>query len=470
MADVAATGLAAQGEAALRAATRQTALAAWALASAAMLLLLAAPALWNGFPLIFPDTGGYFTRPFEGTLHLGRSAFFGLFLDAGIPLAFWPIVVAQAALTIWLLILMLRAHGYGGRPWLALGIVAVLSVASSLPWLTSLLLPDIWFPAAVLSLYLLAFRTGAIAPWERFALGGVIAFAIVSHMAAAGLCAGLLVTGWLFGGITRLNLPKPRLGFAAAAVALGIALCPVSNWAITGTFAFTPGGSSFLFGRLVEDGIVSRYLDDRCPDPALSLCPYKRIVAEDDADGWLWEPDSPFHKLGGWQGFGAEESKIIVATLKRYPWLHVTAALNDIVDQLTSFQTEVSLEDNAPTLYDFRQWTPQLMPALMSARQQQGRIDVDLLNRIHVPAAALAMAVLAAALAFRRRLKIKPELAALCATALATLVINATICAVFAHAVDRYQSRLTPLALLTVMLLAIDWWRATRLGATSDLP
>jgi len=470
MADVAATSLAAQGDIALRAAAPRSALAAWTLSSPGMLLLLAAPALWNGFPFIFPDTGGYLTRPLEGSLHLGRSAFFGLFLDAGILLDFWPIVVAQAALTIWLLVLVLRAHGFGGRPWLALGIVAVLSVASSLPWLTGLLLPDIWFPAAVLSLYLLAFRWHTIAAWERFVLGSVIAFAIVSHMAAAGLCAGLLLAGWLFGGVARLRLPKPRLSFPASAIAAGILLCPISNWAITGTFAFTPGGSSFLFGRLVEDGIVVRYLDDRCPDPALRLCPYKAKLSDDDADDWLWDPDSPFRKLGGWQGLGAEESEIILATLARYPWLHFAAAANDIFSQLTSFQTEVSLEDNGPTIYDFRQWTPHLVPRLMSARQQQGRIDVAALNLVHVPAAALAMAAVVGALAFRRRLKVTPELAALCATVLSALCINATICALFSHAVDRYQSRLTPLALLAVALLAIDWWRTTRLGAASDLP
>ena len=41
----------------------------------------------------------------------------------------------------------------------------------------------------------------------------------------------------------------------------------ISNWAITGTFAFTPGGVSFVFGRLVDDGIIDRYLHEQCPDP-----------------------------------------------------------------------------------------------------------------------------------------------------------------------------------------------------------
>ncbi|HTQ84335.1 MAG TPA: hypothetical protein VMI47_13830 [Pseudolabrys sp.] len=468
MVDVTVTGLAAQGDSASRPAPR-SGLVPWILSSAAMLLLLLLPALWNGFPLIFPDTGGYLARPLEGTLDLGRSALYGLFLVAGLPLAFWPVVIVQSALTIWLVVLTMRAHGLGGRPWLALGIVALLSSATSLPWLAGQLLPDVWFPAAVMALYLLAFRDATLALWERLLLACVIAFAIASHMAAAGLCVGLIAALWLLGRLPRLDMPKPRLIFAVGAVAVGILLCPVSNWAIAGKFAFTPGGSSFLFGRLVEDGIVSRYLEDRCPDPALRLCPYKAELADYDGDDWLWDPDSPFRKLDGWEGIGDEERDIILATLARYPLIHIVDAVSDIFDQLTSFQTEVSLDDNAPTIGAFHDWAPHLLPQLMRARQQTGRINVSALNLVHVPVAALAMAGLLAAMIFRRPAKLAPELAALAATVLLALFVNAAICAVCSHAVDRYQSRLAPLALFVVALTVVEGWRRTRLGATRDL-
>ena len=91
---------------------------AWILASAAMLLALMAPALWNGFPLIFPDTGGYLDRPILGNLDIGRSALYGLFLYTGVPFSFWPNVILQAVLMIWLIVLTMRALGLGGRPWL----------------------------------------------------------------------------------------------------------------------------------------------------------------------------------------------------------------------------------------------------------------------------------------------------------------------------------------------------------------
>jgi hypothetical protein len=430
------------------------------LSSALMVLALTIPTLWNGFPIIFPDTGGYLTRPIEGTVELGRSALYGLFLYAGIPFAFWPNVVAQAAMIVWLVVISLRALGRGHRPWLALGITAALTVGTSLPWLTGLLLPDVLFPVAVLALYLLAFRADQLARWERTGLACMIAFAIASHMAAAGLCAAMIAALYLLTRIARLALPRPRLTFAACSVVAGIALCPISNWAITGSFALTPGGSSFLFGRLVEDGIVARYLDERCPDAALRLCAYKASLP-DEADDWLWDPDSPFRKLGGWQGLEGEQREIILATLARYPLMHATAAAADTMEQFISFQTEVSVANNEPTLETFADRVPQLFPKLMGARQQNGRINVSALNLVHVPLAALAIAGLACALIFRRRLHVAPELNAFFLTVMLSLCINAAVCALLSHSVDRYQSRLVPLAVFAMALLVADRWHAS---------
>ena len=86
----------------------------WAAAIILSIAALLGPAIWNGFPLIFADTGGYLERAFDGTLELGRSALYGTFLAAGIPLQFWPNILIQAALTLWILALVLRVHRLGG--------------------------------------------------------------------------------------------------------------------------------------------------------------------------------------------------------------------------------------------------------------------------------------------------------------------------------------------------------------------
>jgi hypothetical protein len=428
--------------------------AAYCLAATAAIVLLLTPAIWNGFPLIFPDTGGYLQRPLTGTLELGRSALYGLFLASETPAAFWPNIALQAALIVWLIALTLRVHRLDGRPLVLLGAVAALSVTTSLPWFVSQLMPDVLFPAGALALYLLAFGRDDMRTGERIGLVLTIAFAIASHMAfmavALGLVAALLLAGLL------KSFPTPRLGLAALALAAGLLLAPLSNLAITGKFAMTPGGSSFLFNRLVEDGMVTRYLDEACPDLTLRICPYRDQITT-DYDDWLWRNDTPFWKLGGWKDYSGEERRIILATIARYPLEHVENAIAHSADQLVSFATEVATDDdaNAHTTYTFREFLPQLYRPLMEARQQTGRLDIEALNWIHIPVGALAMLGLAGALAFRRRLGLPPQATALAATVLLALIVNAAVCGVFSHAAERYQSRLMPLAPLALTILLV---------------
>jgi len=99
---------------------------------------------------------------------------------------------------------------------------------------------------------------------------------------------------------------------------------------------------------------------------------------------------------------------------------------------------------------------PRFTPQFQRARQQHGAIDVALLNWLHVPVAALAMLGTAGALVFRRRLHLTRVVTAFSAMVVLSLLLNAAICGVFSHAVDRYESRLTPLALLALAMLVFD--------------
>ena len=138
-------------------------------ALAAMLTLLA-PALWNGFPLLQYDTGGYLARWFEGYLVPSRSVVYGLFVAAGWPLDFWPVVVLQAAATVWVLALVLRTHGLGRRPMALLAVVVGLSVTTTLPWIAGILLTDIFAGLAVLALHLVVLRADTLSRVERTSL------------------------------------------------------------------------------------------------------------------------------------------------------------------------------------------------------------------------------------------------------------------------------------------------------------
>src|SRR5579871_6753428 len=71
-------------------------------------LFLVAPAIWNRYPLLQWDTGGYLARWYEGYLVPSRSTVFGLYLHLGEGSDFWLNLGAQALAALWILQMTLR--------------------------------------------------------------------------------------------------------------------------------------------------------------------------------------------------------------------------------------------------------------------------------------------------------------------------------------------------------------------------
>src|SRR5262249_20227225 len=147
--------------------------------------------------------------------------------------SFWPVVLGQSVLTVWVLALILRVHGLGGRPGLLAGVVAGLSLFSTLPWLTSILLTDVFAGLAVLALYLLLFRSDDLNGPKQTALVALTAVSVATHSATFAVLLMLLAAATLLTLIAPRRLPRRRLGNGALAIALGATLVFAANATIT---------------------------------------------------------------------------------------------------------------------------------------------------------------------------------------------------------------------------------------------
>ncbi len=435
--------------------------ALWTLASCACVLLLLTPALWNGFPLLQWDTGGYLARWYEGILVPSRAVVYGLMLFASVPLGLWPVLLLQSALTVWLIALMLRAHGCGGRPWLLLGVIAVLSVFTTLPWLTAILLTDIYCGLAVLALYLLLLRCDTLARAECYGLMALVAIASATHSATYAVLLALLAAGWLVWFFDRKRLPVRALTRGIVALVLGAALVFAADYAVTKRLAWTPGGFALSFGRMLQDGIVKKYLDEHCPDPTLKLCPYKDELPR-DADAWFW--GSPlFDKLGRFAGLNNEMQKIALGSLAAYPGLQAETALVATAKQFVAVHTGEGVLTTIWHSYRIvERYTPQLAPAMHAARQQHDGIDFAVLNRLHYPLAMLAMALLPLVALAGWRGKVARELGELAATVMLALLANALVCGALSNPHDRYGARMVWLAGFALVVAFARYQRSVR--------
>ena len=444
--------------------------ALWALAIALSIALLIAPALWNGFPLLQYDTGGYLSPWYDGRLHTNRSMPYGLLLVLGQKPDFWPVLIVQSTLTIWVLALTLRVHRLGNRPLLLLAIVAALSVLTTLPWLTAILLTDIFSGLGVLALYLLLLRDEALSKRERIGLIVFVAVSAATHSATMAVMLALALVATIAWRIDSARIPYRRLLRVIAALLLGALMTVTANALVVGRLTWTPGGFAVSFGRMLQDGIVKKYLDDHCPDASLRLCPYKDQLPY-DADEFFWVGDL-FTKLGRFDGLHDEMRRIAVDSFVDYPGLQLESLLTEIAKQLTMVETGAGVVKWVwDSYFSIKNHTPAAFPAAKASRQLSTDIDFTAINRLQVPVAYLAMALLPiiALLALRRRgFADIGELAA--ATALA-LLANAAVFGTLTTAHNRYGARMIWIAPFAVMLALARLIQRRRLrNETPGLP
>jgi hypothetical protein len=425
--------------------------AVWLVAAAVSILILIGPALWNGFPLLQYDTGGYLARWYEGTLTISRSVPYGLLLTAGHVADFWPVVIVQSAAAVWVLAVLLRVHGLG-RPLILVTAVALLSLTTALPWLSSILLTDIFAGLGVLAIYMIVLRAKSLARWERIGLFVLAGYAGATHNATLAVMAGLVLVAAIVSLPYRRLVPLAGIAAGLGALALAVAIVLVANVLVARRLAWTPGGFALSFGRMLQDGIVARYLAAHCPDPRLQLCQYRHELTK-TADEFFWGSDL-FDRLGRFRGLGPEMKTIALGCLAEYPLTELETAITAAARQLVSIRTgEGTVNSIWHTYAIIKQYTPDNVADMQAARQQRTGLDFSAINTVHVSVALASLALLLAVIGAGWKQPRHADLGLLAATVLLALLGNAVVCGAFSNPHDRYGARMVWIAALAVGLL-----------------
>jgi hypothetical protein len=418
-------------------------------------LLLLWPALYNGYPLVFSDTGTYLSQAIHLYAGWDRPVFYSLFLFAlHLTLTTWPAIIAQAVLCAHMLHLTRRALCPDVSAWWLLPLAGGLSLATALPWFAAQLMPDLFTGLLILALGLLALAPRTLSRGERGWLVGFASFMVAAHQSHLLLAVLLLPVLILLGRLGWRDARRLMIAPALAAVALiGV------NLVAHHRAALSPYGNVFLLARVIYDGPGMRALTRGCPRQHWRLCPYLDTFPP-TADLFLWRSDGPLARAGGAELVSTEANAIITAALVAEPATELNAVLRNGLRQLARFATGDGLtawpDTVTPWIHrDFPRWEAATYDA---ARQTQDRLAVPgwliaLHRAVAIGGVVLCIALLP--LAWTRR----PIVAGFILLVLLALPLNALITGGLSGPHDRYQSRvmwLPPLlAALTIPALAI---------------
>lgn len=412
-------------------------------------VLFLAIAFWNGFPLVFYDTGGYLAEGLEGAFLPERSPVYSLLLFlTGAGFSLWPVIVLQSAMTAYLVAETACCEaGASLAKLLATG--AILMLATGIGWYTGQVEPDCMTALVVLGAFLLLFHADILSRLRLALVIAVTGLAVACHPSHLGLMAGLLVAAL----ILRIWWREADFHLlpAASAFLLALALVLTANYSLTRQIFLSRAASVFVFARLMQDGIVKRLLDDTCPASGYTLCAYRNRLAK-RADAWLWGPGSLFRTEGGFKGAHREETRMVFDSIRRYPLLQIADAARDSAAQFFTFKTGDGIQSQEWILRPgIEKMTPGQLSSYLAARQQRAPIRFNVLNMIHVTVGMVSLlglvALIQAGLVKQRWREV-----AFPGLVLLALIGNAIICATFSNPHDRYQSRLIWLPTLVLIL------------------
>ncbi len=431
-------------------------------------LILCWPAYLNGFPLVFGDTGNYIGQAILHYIGWNAPPFYSMFLLAtDWRLTLWTPIFVQGAIVTSLLSMVLRQFDLHG-PWPTLAACLALALFTSLPWVVSQLMADVFTGIVVLALALLGF--GTLGRWERTYLVLLAAGAIALHQSHIPLAFGLLVVGcvlrWWQDGIGASLLALRRL---APAPVLGTVLVFSVNLLALGSASLSPFGGIVLAARMIGDKTGTAYLHAACPTKHYKICNHLDRLSQGGSH-LLWFEPALWSSMGGERAWAPEASRIVHGTIVHDPGAVVAAALHNGVEQFAAMQTGERLEPwvkaDGPRPLIARFFHGELA-SYDNSRQETGRLvdDVKPFAALHVALAWLGLLALLGAIVAERR---NHAIVGICVMVLAAMIGNALITGALSGVESRYAARVAwLLAFIPCIVLVRRIRLRTRLNSTN---
>jgi len=441
----------------------------------ALAVALLIPALFNGYPLIFPDSAAYLRIGYQAYFGVERASGYGLFLKPWLSIGAgpWVALVGQVlfvATVTWSATRTLLSASQTAAAML------VMVGLSAWPWHASQLMPDAFTaPLVLLAWLLVAKRLGT---FGTVATGVAVVLLLTMHYTHLALFAVATVAAIIFG---RSSGESPRGlmargGFSLSLLTVGTLVQLGANVHYLHRASVTPGGPVFLFARLNEDGLMSPWLKRHCGEPRIAkLCliaPYLPRRSQE----LLWNKDTPLARTiwqegpAGIDRWGLVDEMGIAdrGAIMSAPIKFAAASLRGAGRQFIHFQ---ALDDECPVhcgepgreiWTTLSQLDPRGFAAFRNSAQATTGLPVSAVRMLTTPVTALALLALVPALILARRRDDK-QLAGLAAAVLFSLAANAALAGAFSDVHDRYQSRLAYLAILVGVVAVV------RLGVSSKL-
>ncbi|PWL31531.1 MAG: hypothetical protein DCO96_04850 [Fluviicola sp. XM-24bin1] len=403
-------------------------------------------AFYNGFPLVYTDTGTYLRSGFEGEIPIDRPIFYGLFLrHISLSESLWLVIFVQALITCWLLHLISGVFFSGlKRNIVFLISIAFVTLTTGFSYNVSILIPDIFATIAFLA-FVVMMLSQELNTLKWILVSIIFVFSLSTHYSNIPIfiLLFLLVFFWMW---RKYRKGEENLGLKRVLIAVGLfiftmVMIPTVNYSYNGKFRYSESSHVFLFNHMIEIGAAQQYLTDNCDEKNYAICQYREELEWD----FLWNYDSPLYKTGGWKKNEKDFNEInngIIFTPKYWPLLiHKTTEYT--AKQLFLFETEVQgINYEGTPCVEIEKYLNKSLREIRGGKQVQGRHSVEMLNSVEGVIVFLSTIFILLLTVLSRKLEVlSKNQKLLLKFTLAYAIINALVCANLSTAIPRYHNR-----------------------------
>jgi hypothetical protein len=491
----------------------------------ALLVVAIWPAIYNGQPLLFPDTTGYIRGADAGfsrlihhesvwsnhdnrassdttekqtlaqprtsissladkTVLAGRSIYYGALLYLGQVVGrFWPAVLVQAGCVLVAIALTLETlHLFN---WFRLSIIViVLALATPLAFFASYLMPDIFAGISILGVANLLVAGSRMTRWILAVWLVLLTAALLFHTSHLLITVALLAATLVARLIIRFELSGKAVAAIVAAVAVAVSGEMFFNVVTKKVVGAPPLRPPFVMARMIVNGPGYRYLVHDCPQSGLAICQFvprlpgleKIVTTRPASDEFLWNTDPAVGVFAAADAttqrkLAEEQYRFVKGALVFDASGVVVSWLEDAWRQIEMFTLADFAYDAGGRAYLHAHVPEPFLSTLETTRVWQDALPLRPMSLLTILSTVLSLVVLSAmAIVRRKSFRLYRTAFLLAGLLVAGTVVNGILCGTVSGPHDRYQARviwLLPLAAMLVeQALANALARARRVKST----
>ncbi len=264
------------------------------------IVLIIWPAIYNGFPLVYSDSGTYLHSSTDLITPMDRPIYYGFFLRITAMKEYtWIAVIMQGLIGAFLIKDLLSIYFKKHLLSISLIVLLLLAVFTGLPWYASQLMPDIFTAFAGVCVILLLKKTDA-QMYQKILYFCLLFLSIGVHLSNT-LIIGLVVMVLFTYDFIRLKgkIKSIILSYSAIFVTCLIGLISHStiNYIQHGVFKTSRGTDLFLAAKCLETPLLKTYMND---NPHHISIPFSDQIDSipNSTCAFLWDSKSPLNKAG----------------------------------------------------------------------------------------------------------------------------------------------------------------------------